>query len=95
MIELHFSVNCPYCGEAVSGRCENYISNISLHERETGSETEYKIECDEYDCPECRKPFSLRGPIWEYSEGAENLNDVVAKPVDGIDDDALDGESNG
>ena len=50
-----------------------------------GTETEYTIECDEYTCPNCEKKFSFHGSIWEYPEGALNLNDIVIEPIDSIE----------
>ena len=44
-----------------------------------------KPECDEYTCPNCEKKFSFHGSIWEYPEGALNLNDIVIEPIDSIE----------
>lgn len=85
MIKLYFEDNCPYCGEFISERCEDYVVDTSYYDREMGTETEYTIECDEYTCPNCEKKFSFYGSIWEYPEGTLNLNDIVIEPIDSIE----------
>lgn len=39
-----------------------------------GQETEYIIECDEYECPRFTKSLSIRGAVWEYPEDDINEN---------------------
>lgn len=41
-----------------------------------GTETEYTIEGEEFECPNCKKVFGIKGSIWEYPEGAYNDDNI-------------------
>lgn len=47
-----------------------------------GTETEHSIECDEFECPECHKLFSVSGSVWEYPEGAYNYHELHTSPIE-------------
>lgn len=87
MIKLKAIVQCPYCSKSQTINCFDYVVDKSSHERQMGPECEYTIECDAYECEECGKDFGLKGSIWEYPEGAENLNEVVAVSTQDEDED--------
>lgn len=82
MIDLKFSVKCPYCNKTITASCEDYVVDESYDEREMGTEVEYTIACDEYKCPFCNEVFILSGSIWEYPEGCENLNEISSSAID-------------
>lgn len=66
------SVKCPHCGKSVTHDWSGFIitSEVIDEDRGMGSETEHTIECDDFECPECQKLFSVSGSVWEYPEGA-------------------------
>lgn len=70
--DLEWQVECPYCEEEVDIDLKDYVVDVSGNEREMGTETEYTIECEGLNCPNCNKHFGIRGSIWEYPEGAYN-----------------------
>ena len=78
------SVECPHCGKSVTHNWSEYIisSDIVDEDRGMGTETEHSIECDEFECPECHKLFSVSGSVWEYPEGAYNYNELHTSPIE-------------
>lgn len=59
------SVKCPHCGKSVTHDWSEYIisSDVVDEDRGMGTETEHSIECDEFECPECHKLFSVSGSV--------------------------------
>lgn len=75
-MNLVWRINCPYCGYQHEIDLEDYVVDVSSNEREMGAETEYTIECEEYECDNCEKKFGIQGSVWEYPEGAYNDSDI-------------------
>lgn len=50
-----WSLACPYCGGHTKIDLDQFVTDTSSDEREMGTETEYTVECDAYECPECKK----------------------------------------
>ncbi len=71
-----WSLACPYCGGHTKIDLDQFVTDTSSDEREMGTETEYTVECDAYECPECKKRFGIRGSIWEYPVGAYNTDTI-------------------
>lgn len=78
------AVSCPHCGSEIIQNWSDYIvsSDVVDEEREMGAEIEHSIECDEFDCPECGKKFSVSGSVWEYPVGAYNDHELHAFVID-------------
>ena len=78
------SVECPHCGESVTYNWSDYVidSDIIDEDRGMGAETEHTIECDEFECPECHKLFSVSGSVWEYPEGAYNDHELNTSSIE-------------
>lgn len=83
------SVDCPHCGATITQNWSGYIasSDVVDEDRGMGAEIEHTIECDEFECPECHKSFTVSGSIWEYPEGAYNYHELNTEPLDDEDDD--------
>lgn len=78
------SVDCPHCGVSVTQNWSAYIasSNVVNENRGMGAEIEHTIECDEFECPDCHKLFSVSGSVWEYPEGAYNYHELSTSKVE-------------
>lgn len=72
------SVECPYCNAHITHNWAEYVqdSQIVDEDRGMGAETEHMIECEEFECPECHKSFSVSGSVWEYPIGAYNYHEL-------------------
>lgn len=88
MISLKERVECPYCSHNQVVDCRDYVIDESYDDREMGSECEYTIECEAFECENCHREFALEGSIWEYPEGMRNDSTVapVATQEDGDED---------
>lgn len=86
-MDLIWKINCPYCGYEHEVDLEDYVVDESSDEREMGTETEYTIECEEYECDNCEKKFGIQGSVWEYPEGAYNDNSIEVFGLEEEDDD--------
>lgn len=75
-MDLVWKINCPYCGYQHEVDLEDYVVDESSDEREMGPETEYTIECEEYECDNCGRKFGIQGSVWEYPEGAYNDDNI-------------------
>jgi hypothetical protein len=78
------SVECPHCGKSVTHDWSEYIisSDVVDEDRGMGTETEHSIECDEFECSECHKLFSVSGSVWEYPESAYNYHELNTSPIE-------------
>lgn len=78
------SVKCPHCNSLVEHNWAEYVydSEVVDEDRGMGAETEHMIECDEFECPECNKSFSVSGSVWEYPVGAYNYHELNTSPIE-------------
>lgn len=78
------SVECPHCGASITNDWSDYIasSDVIDEDRGMGAEIEHTIECDEFECPECHKLFSVSGSVWEYPEGAYNYHELNTSEIE-------------
>ena len=76
------AVKCPYCKAEIVHNWSDYVVSSDSEEREMGDETEHTIECDEFDCPECGKVFSVSGSVWEYPPNTYNCHELNAYAID-------------
>ena len=75
---FNLPVECPHCGNSITHNWRNHIvsSDVIDDDRGMGSEREHTIECEEFECPNCGKTFSVTGSIYEYPEGAINYYEL-------------------
>lgn len=78
------SVECPHCGASITNDWSDYIisSDVVDPDRQMGAEIEHSIECNEFECPECHKLFSVSGSVWEYPEGAYNYHELNTSEIE-------------
>jgi hypothetical protein len=69
-------VECPYCSEIISENWFDSICDEFSSERNMGTETIYSIECDDFQCPKCKKVFKVDGIIEAYPDGIYNYHDL-------------------
>jgi len=74
-------VECPYCKKSITEYWEDYVYGESTCERDMGTETYYTIECDDFLCPNCKKPFSVKGYICTYPDGIYNSHRLEPSAV--------------
>ena len=75
---------CPHCNTRITVDWSNYIasSDVFDEDRPMGAEIEHSIECDWFECPNCKKTFEVHGSIWEYPEGAYNYHELIPTPLE-------------
>lgn len=78
---FNLPVECPHCGNSITHNWRNHIvsSDVIDDDRGMGSEREHTIECEEFECPNCGKTFSVTGSIYEYPEGALNYYELETR----------------
>lgn len=78
------TVNCPYCNQAIPHNWAEYVtdSDIIDPDRGMGPETEHTIECNDFECPNCKKIFRVYGSVFEYPEGAYNDHELHTEKID-------------
>ena len=62
-------VTCPHCNNIITTNWHDYVLGESSSERDMGTEIIYSIECDEFQCPECKELFAVEGFICTYPDG--------------------------
>lgn len=74
-------IECPYCSENISENWYDYIHDEFSSERNMGLETIYSIECDEFQCPKCKRLFLVNGFIESYPDGIYNYHNLKASAI--------------
>ena len=81
-------LKCPKCGTKIKENWLEYQSEeANCYEREMGAETQYIIEYEDYECPNCHSVLKISGSLWEYPEGAYNMDDIEVSSYDDEEDD--------
>ena len=75
------TVNCPYCNQVITHNWAEYITDSDIIDPDYGMglETEYTIECNDFECPNCKKIFRVCGSVFEYPEGVYNDHELHTK----------------
>lgn len=82
----HIKITCPCCKKSFNFYFEDFIVDTDVDDnRGMGSETEYVIECEDYECSHCSRTLLISGSIWEYPVGV--LNDSELQIIPAFDDD--------
>lgn len=77
MKEFFKVLKCPKCGAKIKENWLEYQSEEPIcYERQMGSETQYIVECEDYECPKCHALLKISGSLCEYPEGAYNMDDI-------------------
>ena len=84
-------IACPCCGKDFDFYFDEFVTDTDVDEdRGMGEETEYVIECEEFECPKCSESMSIFGSIWEYPVGALNDTQLEITSISDDDDDEND-----
>jgi DNA-directed RNA polymerase subunit RPC12/RpoP len=82
MIELKCQITCPYCSCNQSIDCSEFADDpipYNGKDNSMGEQYQYFVECDAYECINCRREFMLKGSFWEYPIGILNDCSVHAE----------------
>ena len=80
MLDLNKKYRCPACDNTISVDLKDFIvDEITENTRLRGAETEYIIDCGDYECPHCNIPLTITGSISEYPDHTENINTMEIK----------------
>jgi uncharacterized protein with PIN domain len=74
-------VVCPYCNESIIDNWYDHVIGESTSERNMGTEDIYSIECDDFQCPKCKKVFIVEGFICSYPDGIYDSHQLRTSAV--------------
>lgn len=78
-ISMKRVIKCPHCGFGNTIDLEDYATGEHSYERQMGLEIGHAFCCEDYECGQCRRTFTVSGNIHEYPIGAYDSEHIEVK----------------